>query len=108
MDSSRLWVGLQIQVPKNAHALFNVAVDSIMGSGETILFWKDIWLNGHTILELAPNMIKAIPKRTINRQKVSQALLNQYWVNDIRGALSVQLLVEYLYIWDQMEGVALN
>jgi hypothetical protein len=89
MDSSRLWVGLQIQVPKNAHALFNVAVDSIMGSGETILFWKDIWLNGHTILELAPNMIKAIPKRTINRQKVSQALLNQYWVNDSRGALSV-------------------
>jgi hypothetical protein len=89
MDSSRLWVGLQIQVPKNAHALFNVAVDSIMGSGETILFWKDIWLNGHTISELARNMIKAIPKRTINRQKVSQALLNQYWVNDSRGALSV-------------------
>jgi hypothetical protein len=79
-----------------------------MRSGETILFWNDIWLSGHTILELAPNMIKAIPKRTINRRTVSQALLNQYWVNDIRGALSVQLLVEYLYIWDQMEGVALN
>jgi hypothetical protein len=85
-----------------------MVVDSIMRSGETILFWNDIWLSGHTILELAPNMIKAIPKRTINRRTVSQALLNQYWVNDIRGALSVQLLVEYLYIWDQMEGVALN
>jgi hypothetical protein len=85
-----------------------MVVDSIMRSGETILFWNDIWLSGHTILELAPNMIKVIPKRTINRRTVSQALLNQYWVNDIRGALSVQLLVEYLYIWDQMEGVALN
>ena len=89
MDPTRLWIGLQIQVPKNAHALFNVAMDSIMGSGETILFWKDLWLNGHTILELAPNMIKAIPKRTINRRMVSQALLNRYWVNGIRWAFFV-------------------
>jgi len=85
-----------------------MAVDSIVGNGESILFWKDRWLHGHTISELAPNLIKAIPKRTINRRTVAQALPNRCWVNDIRGALSAQLLVEYLYIWDQMEGVALN
>jgi len=82
-------VGLQIQVPKNVHALFNVVVDLIMGSGETIILWKDIWLNGHTISELAPNMIKDIPRRMINGQSMSQALLNWYWVNDIKGALSL-------------------
>jgi len=64
-------------------------VDLIMGSGETINLWKDIWLNGHTISELAPNMIKDIPRRMINGQSMSQALLNWYWVNDIKGALSL-------------------
>jgi hypothetical protein len=70
-DPTKLWVGLQIQVPKNDHALFNMAVDSIMGNGESTLFWKDRWLHGHTISELAPNLIKVIPKRTINRRTVA-------------------------------------
>jgi hypothetical protein len=79
-----------------------------MGNGESTLFWKDRWLHGHTISELAPNLIKAIPKRTINRRTVAQALPNRCWVNDIRGAHSVQLLVDYFYIWDLMEGVVLT
>jgi hypothetical protein len=29
-------------------------------------------------------------------------------VNDIRGAHSIQLLVDYFYIWDLMEGVILT
>jgi hypothetical protein len=35
-DPSRLWAGVPIQVPQNAQALFDVAVDAIVGNGEKI------------------------------------------------------------------------
>jgi hypothetical protein len=40
-------------------------------------FWKDRWLNGKTIDELAPNLIKAIPKRSLNKRTVAEALNNR-------------------------------
>jgi hypothetical protein len=39
---------------------------------------------------------------------VAQAFDNRCWVADIRGALSVQVLREYLYIWDLVDGLALQ
>ncbi|XP_022681873.1 probable RNA-dependent RNA polymerase 3 [Setaria italica] len=73
-----------------------MAVEAIVGNGETILFWKDRWLNGKTMAEIAPNFILAIPKRIVRRRTVAEAISNQKWVSDIKGALSVQVLVEYL------------
>jgi hypothetical protein len=53
-----------------------------------ILFWKDRWLDGHTLVELAPCLFKIIPKRIVNRRTVAQALDNRNWVHDIKGALT--------------------
>jgi len=89
MDLSRPWAGFQIQVPHNAEALFKMAVDHIVGNGASTLFWKDRWIDGQTIEEVASNLFKAIPKRITRRQTVAQALVNRSWVADIKGALSV-------------------
>ena len=95
-DPSRPWAGLLVQVPRMAQALFNIAVYTIVGNGEKIWFWTDRWLNGHTLAELAPNLFNAVPKRTAKRRTVAQALQNRKWVDDIRGARTVPVLVEYL------------
>jgi hypothetical protein len=73
-DSPRSWAGLPIQVPQNARAMFNVAVQTSDGNGESTKFWMDRWFNGKTIGELAPNLLMAIPKRTIKQRTVVQAL----------------------------------
>jgi len=63
-----------------------------VGNGEKILFWKDRWLDGHTIAEIAPNLVKSVHKQTAKRRTVAQALLNRKWVADIKGALTVKVL----------------
>ncbi|WVZ80019.1 hypothetical protein U9M48_027537 [Paspalum notatum var. saurae] len=107
-DSSRPWSGLQISIPKKARALFDAAVDSIIGNGETTKFWTGRWVQGKTLADLAPNLFSTIPKKAVQQRTVSQALDNRKWVTDIRGALTVQVLSEYLMVWDLVDGLELQ
>jgi len=87
---------------------FDMAVDSVVGNGESILFWTDRWLGGSTLAELAPNLLQAIPRRVFKSRTVAQALQNRGWVRDIKGELSVQVLMEYLQMWDRVDGITLQ
>ncbi|WVZ76691.1 hypothetical protein U9M48_024644, partial [Paspalum notatum var. saurae] len=107
-DDSRPWAGLPIQVPRNARALFDMAVVTTVGNGESTNFWTDRWLQGKPVAELAPYLLNAIPKKIVKRRIVSQALINRSWVTDIKGALTVQVLREYLLIWDLVDEVTLQ
>lgn len=107
-DPTRPWVRFPVQVSHKAQAMFDASVVSIVGDGGSILFWSDRWLNGRKIQELAPNLHKLIPKRTVRTRTVSQALVNRTWVHDIKGSLTVQVLAEYLRLWDQVDSVELQ
>jgi len=39
---------------------------------------------------------------------VFQALNNRTWVSDIRGALTVQVLIEYINLWELLSNVELQ
>jgi hypothetical protein len=85
-----------------------MAVDAIVGNGETILFWSDRWINGNTMAEIAPNLYKAVPKRVVRSRTVAQALNNRVWASDINGALTVPVLMDCFRIWDFLDRVALQ
>ncbi|WVZ75804.1 hypothetical protein U9M48_023835 [Paspalum notatum var. saurae] len=93
-NAARPWEGLPVIVPRNAQALFAAAIQVEVGSSEDTLFWTDRWLQGSSLAEIAPNLVMAISKRARKQRTVSQALTNRRWVTDIRGALTVQVLVE--------------
>ncbi|WVZ79973.1 hypothetical protein U9M48_027494 [Paspalum notatum var. saurae] len=97
-DTSKPWFGLPIQIPTQAAALFKMAVEVNIGNGEDTLFWTDNWLQGSCVADLAPELYRASPKRVAKRRTVSQALSNRCWVSDIKGALSVQDLVECIVL----------
>jgi hypothetical protein len=73
-DASRPWVGLPIRVHRNAKALFDVAVISVVGSGESVKFWSDRWLLGKTMAEHCPTLIQMISKRALKRRTVIEGL----------------------------------
>lgn len=93
-DHARPWAGLPLQVPLKALSLFHIAVDSLEGNGENIKLWNHRWVQGKKISELAPNLVKAVPKGLIKRRTVAQALNNRAWIAGIiitfwgRGAFS--------------------
>jgi hypothetical protein len=85
--------------------VFYYSTTVTVGDGAKTLFWKDRWINGQSIAELAPSLINVVGPRTRNIRTVKEALQHRSWVRDIKGALTVQVILDYLLIWDLMEDV---
>jgi hypothetical protein len=49
-----------------------------------------------------------IPKRTANRRTVQEALHNWRWIEDIQGVATMDMLHEFLKLWDMVEGINLQ
>ncbi|RCV25755.1 hypothetical protein SETIT_5G191100v2, partial [Setaria italica] len=79
-----------------------------IGDGANTLFWKDRWLAGKSIQDLAPRLYIFVSKRRVNRRTVREALTNKQWFQDIQGNLTVDALMEYLKLWDIIAGVVLH
>jgi len=107
-NPDRPWAGLEVPVHPNASALFAIFVVTNMGSGYDTLFWSDRWLLGKSIEELAPNVFRTVTVRTRKKRTVAEALVDNTWVFDIRGALNWHGLMEYLELWDAISDVHLS
>jgi hypothetical protein len=53
---------------------FSMAMTSELRDGCTTLFWKDRWLRGHHIIELAPHLSALVPPKIINKRTMAEAL----------------------------------
>jgi hypothetical protein len=69
---------------------------------EPTLFWRDRWLNGKRIADIAQRLLATIPKRRINKCTVQEGLTGNKWIMDIRGALTVVVFAEYLHLWNTL------
>ena len=79
-----------------------------VGNGSNIKFWFDQWIQGKTMVEIAPNLLAMIPQIIINKRTVQGTLDIWCWVGDIKGLLSVTVLVEYLHLWEISENIHLQ
>jgi hypothetical protein len=79
-----------------------------VGDDAQTFFWRDNWLDGRSIEDLAPTLVTLINPWAPRTRTVAQVLTDRQWVRDISGALSVMALVEYLHLWDRLALVQLN
>jgi hypothetical protein len=49
-----------------------------IGNGRHALFWHDRWIDGSSLLQLAPDLVAAVPKRS--SRTVADALHNDRWI----------------------------
>ena len=64
--------------------------------------------NGPLKLALTPHLFHAIPTRSRNSRTVSDTLTGRRWMREIKCALTVPLLAQYLQLWDRLQNVQLN
>jgi len=101
------WENLPIQVSREVDGLISVAVITEVGNGSNTLFWEDKWLDGKRIQDIAPLVYALVPKRS-SRRTVLEALTGEKWTEDIQGEIGSTALIQYLELWDILNGVELN
>jgi hypothetical protein len=79
-----------------------------VGDVSNTRFWKDWWLHGKRIKEVAPAAYDLVPKRIRNRRTVKEAMLHLRWVSDFQGALTVSMLFEYFELFQELDQVVLQ
>jgi hypothetical protein len=60
------------------------------------------------VADIAPWLLAVIPKRRVNKCTVREALMEHKCVSDIRGALTVDVIVDYLHLWNALQEVVLK
>jgi hypothetical protein len=83
-----------------------MALMTDIGDGSNTLFWKDRWLHGKKVKDIAPNICALVLKRIANKRKASEALQNMNWTADFQGAFSV--ILEFMVLFQQVEEVTLQ
>jgi hypothetical protein len=78
-----------------------------LGDGGTGTFWSDSWLPDGPLCRQVPLLFRAI-SRTGRKRSIKEALMQNRWVNDITGALTTQVLCQYLQVWEMLRGVTLD
>jgi hypothetical protein len=106
-DPIRPWAQLPFHVPNKVRALFSTVLLSEVGNRANTLFWADKWISEQRICDIAPRLFQCIPRR-ITKRTVQEALLNRRCISDIKGALSVGVLVEYIQIWNLLSEIVLQ
>ena len=68
------WQGLHLLVDEQAREVFSSFVKIKVGEGSKVLFWKDRWIHGATIADIALLLHELVSTRNKNRRTVQDAL----------------------------------
>jgi len=107
-EESRPWQLLPDNRDPVVEALFHVSTFMELGDGRKALFWEDRWLQGKGLAEIAPCLYAAVSPRDRKQKTVSSALCGDSWISDTSGALTVQVILEYLLVWDMTRDIQLT
>jgi hypothetical protein len=107
-EPHRPWSALDIQVPDQVRAFFSMAISINVGNGENTLFSTDRWLQGRKIVDLTPLLFVAIPQARRKSCTVQQAFQNHAWTADIQGVVTIEIIVEYIQLWELLLDIQLQ
>jgi hypothetical protein len=101
-DQTKPWQGLRMEKDEEAVGIFQALTVIQVGDGNSLLFWRDRWINGRSASEIAPDLVAAIPTRCKNSRKVAEALIEHNWIGDCAQHLDEHNLMECLRLWNEI------
>lgn len=88
--------------------IFRASTSWILGNGKQCRFWTDTWLEGRSILEIAPALTALVPRWRRRTRLVCEAIHDRTWISDIHGALGMVTMVEYVDVWRMIQWITLS
>uniref|UniRef100_A0A453IK90 Uncharacterized protein n=1 Tax=Aegilops tauschii subsp. strangulata TaxID=200361 RepID=A0A453IK90_AEGTS len=80
------WQGLHMIEDRDTRELFDSLVHIDVGVGDGLLFWRDRWIHGFIVTDIAPLLQDTIHAQVANRWTVQQALINDRLREDCQVA----------------------
>jgi hypothetical protein len=77
------WASSPIQSNGQVKSLFYLAMSTEVGDDNSTLFWRDRWLMGRRLMDLAPHVFALVPKRFASKRTVAECIADMSWVQDI-------------------------
>jgi hypothetical protein len=108
VDASKPWAGLGLKVIPDAAAIFRASINITLGDGALTLFWEDPWVHGQPVDAIAPDLLRLVRPAARSSRTVQEGLIGAAWVQDIVGELSVNAVVQYLRLWEELQGMHLG
>lgn len=102
---NRPWVGMQTPREETNKALFAAATTDQGGDGQKANFWESTWLTPTSLGIITPNLYRHSMREN---GTVEEALKDNKWVDDLRHNLNLELLTEYLAIWEKLLKTSIN
>jgi hypothetical protein len=107
-DPDRPWQGLPTMRDSAAHQVFQSCAKIQIGNGLHILFCMDRWINGFTAAEIAPLAAEHVNTRTRTKRTTAEGLLDQSWVEDVQGPISLEGCAQCARLWVILNGLRRN
>ena len=64
-----------MQFSRDEHqVVFDASTKMVLGDGSSALCWEDMWLEGKSVQETAPDLSALIPRRSRKRHTMQEAL----------------------------------
>ena len=95
------WIGTSPPCDDTDRALFAAATKVSVGDGRKAKFWESNWIGDQPLKYLAPNLFKHSKRKN---RSVLEAITNDAWIEDIRGGVTIQLLQEYICVWEVLHN----
>uniref|UniRef100_A0ACD5XAF8 Uncharacterized protein n=1 Tax=Avena sativa TaxID=4498 RepID=A0ACD5XAF8_AVESA len=82
------------------HSLANITV----GDGKRVYFWRDMWINGRKIEDIAPGICQLVSTQRKISRLVAEAIPQNAWVTDIAGGLDTEGYAQCVRIWVELSS----
>jgi hypothetical protein len=69
-DPSKPCASIELNISSKARALFQTAMSTDIGNGAKTFFWKEKWIHGCSVVEVAPSIVVMVPKKFKSIQTV--------------------------------------
>jgi hypothetical protein len=88
-----------------AVVVFDSFIKIQVGNGKNTLFWRDQWIHGLSIYDIAPLVLELVSTRNINRRKVHDALQENRWMLDISKPLTELAALQCIQLWIKLGDI---